>query len=72
MKEWIKGAIKSWTIWFNSIMAFIFSYLDGIQAMLPQLQQFVPDIKWIALFVILTNIALRVKTKDGLKEKGQT
>lgn len=67
----IKGAIKSWTIWFNSVVAAFIMFLPEIQASLPQLAAYLPAnvYKWLALAVLLTNLALRFKTTKALADK---
>jgi len=71
--NWIKGALKSLTVWFNSLAGLLVVALPDIQNTLPQLATYLgPDIyKYLALGVVLSNIALRAKTTKALSEKGQ-
>jgi len=71
LKATIKGAFKSFTIWFNGIMAAALALVPAASAMLPQLQGAVPDqvYKWLMLTTIIGNFVLRVKTDKPLHEK---
>lgn len=65
----LRGARKSLTIWFNAAAATALGILPMVQDSLPTIQQYVPDIKWGALVVIVGNILLRFKTSAGLQDK---
>lgn len=65
----LKNAWKSFTIWFNGIMAALVGILPMLQDSLPSIQQYVPDIKWLAVLVILGNVILRFKTNNSLSDK---
>lgn len=73
-KKWLKGAFKSMTVWFNSIAGMLIVALPDIQNTLPQLSAYLGQeaYKWLALTVVLSNIALRAKTTKSLSEKGGT
>lgn len=69
LKAKLAGARKSLTIWFNGLVAAVMGILPMAQDSLPALQQYVPDIKWAAVLVIVGNIVLRFKTTTGLQDK---
>lgn len=70
--RWIKGALKSLTVWFNSMAGLIIVAMPDIQNTLPQLAAYLgPEVyKYLALIVVLSNVALRAKTTKSLSEKG--
>lgn len=67
----IKRAMKSKTMWFNSVMVFMWAFLEIANDTLPVLQQYLPEgiYKWVGLIVVIANIYLRTKTKTSLGEK---
>lgn len=67
----LKGTIKSKTMWFNSVLVFVWVFLEITNEMLPVLQQYLPEAiyKWVGLIVVLVNMYLRTKTKTSLGEK---
>lgn len=68
LKSWLKGAAKSWTVWFNGLMtAFIF-YQPEIEAKL-QAALTPEDYANVALGILIVNIVLRIKTNTGLQNK---
>lgn len=69
MIDKLKGAWKSWVIWFNGLAAAVLALLPMLQDALPAIQQYVPDIRWAAVGIIVANIALRFKTKTALENK---
>lgn len=71
MKKWLAGAIKSWTIWFNSVVLALVPIIDILKDSLPQLQEYIDatTYKLIGLAVLLVNIGLRIKTTKSLAEK---
>ena len=73
LKNWLRGAYRSLTIWFNSVSGTVLIALPYAQDALPQLSQYLgPHIyKWVAGFIIVGNILLRAKTNTALPEKGQ-
>lgn len=69
MIDKLKNAWKSWTIWFNALAATVLGVLPMLQDSLPALAQYVPDIKWAAVGIIIGNVLLRFKTNTSLAEK---
>jgi hypothetical protein len=71
MKDTIKGAFKSWTIWFNSIAVTVLTAFPMIQDSLPQFVPYLDDsiYKKIGVFVVVVNMLLRVKTTKALADK---
>lgn len=67
----IRGARRSLTIWFNSIVGTVAILLPAAQDSFPQMQQYLPDsfYKTAMGLVIAANIALRFKTTMDLKDK---
>lgn len=67
----LKGAMKSKTMWFNSLLIFAWGFLEVANDTLPILQQYLPEqiYKWVGLFVVVANMYLRTKTKISLGEK---
>jgi len=69
----LKGAFRSFTIWFNSLMAVVIASLPLMQDSFPELQSYVPS-KWYHYamgLLIVGNILLRIKTTTSLAEKVQ-
>lgn len=73
IRDWLKGTLKSLTVWFNSTAGLLIVALPDIQSSMPQLADYLgPNVyKHLALVVVLSNIALRAKTTQALSEKGQ-
>ena len=71
MKQKLKGAMKSWTIWINSISAFLVLNIDFILANLPALKQAVTPQQFMMIIVVtnIVNILLRIKTNKPLDER---
>lgn len=71
-KRWAIGAVKSLTVWVNSVAGLLIICLPDLEKALPQLAPHLgPETyKQLALVVILSNLALRVKTNKSLSEKG--
>lgn len=69
--RWFKGAIKSWTIWLNSVAGTFILALPEIERTLPELAAYLPDnyYKWLAISVVVSNLVLRAKTNKSLGEK---
>lgn len=67
----LKGAVKSKTVWFNSVMIFLWSLFEVTKEFLPELQQYLPEnvYKWVGLIVVIINIYLRTKTVASLCKK---
>lgn len=78
MKAWLttawlhlRGAVRSWTIWFNGIVAAGWALLPSLQDAFPQLQNYLPvkGYQWAMALIILGNIAMRFRTKTSLAAK---
>ena len=71
LKVYLAGAMKSWTIWFNTILGIVIQTLPDAQSTFPQLQDYLPaDIYHKALgALIVGNLLLRVKTNKALSER---
>ena len=69
--RWLKGALKSWTIWLNSAAVTLIFALPEIERILPSLTDYLPAnyYKWIAISVVVSNLVLRAKTNKSLAEK---
>lgn len=69
------GAWRSFTIWFNGVMAALLIYADNIigalRDTLPTVSQWLTSdiLKGAAVLIIIGNIALRFKTDKSLAEK---
>jgi hypothetical protein len=71
MKRKLSGALRSWTIWFNSIAASALPALDYAQQNLPVIREILPE-HWYGLLVaaiIAGNFVLRFKTNCDLGDK---
>ena len=62
---------KSWTIWINGLFAFLPVVITQAQNQLPSLQGYIPSDLYSKLFVavVVANILLRAKTKEGISLK---
>jgi len=71
MIDKLKGAVHSFTIWFNGILAAVMGALPILLESLPGLQQYVPDniYKHLMLVALVGNMLLRFKTSKPLNEK---
>lgn len=69
--EKIQGSIKSWTIWFNSVVAAASLALPMLQDSFPQLQPYISAnaFKYGMTLLIVGNILLRFKTTVSLSQK---
>jgi hypothetical protein len=67
----IRNAWRSWTIWFNGIMAVTIPALPLLADQIPQMQPFLSPAlyQWIGGLIVLANIALRFKTNSSLADK---
>lgn len=72
LKRWLRGSLRSFTIWFNSLAATVITALPYAQDALPQLAQYLgPNVyKVIAAVIVVGNILLRAKTSKALPDKG--
>lgn len=70
MTTW-RGVKRSLTIWFNALLLAALPVFEITHSYLPELQAYLPDnvYKWMGIFVVVGNIALRFKTTKPLKEK---
>lgn len=70
-KAWLSGAVKSLTIWFNGTVLSVAIMLPDLQAVMPQLSQYLPEniYKYIAVASLIGNLLLRVKTNKALVDK---
>lgn len=69
MIDKLRGALKSWVIRFNALAGVMLAILPMLQDALPMLAQYVPDLKYVAVVVIVGNVLLRFKTTTSLAEK---
>lgn len=80
-KQKVKGALKSKTMWFNSLLLCclpVFELLreslnvfEYIHAYMPELQGYLPDnvYKVMGVVVVVGNVLLRLSTKSALEDK---
>ena len=71
IKAWLIGAFKSVTVWFNTVVGTFVLVLPDIQASMPDLAQHLPNsvYRWLAIGLVVSNIALRAKTRLPLTAK---
>ena len=71
IKTWLSGAVKSVTMWFNSVFAVVATMITELPSILPELASVLPpDVyKYLLFLNILGNMALRVKTRLPLTAK---
>lgn len=69
--KWLKGSLKSLTIWFNGILLALLPLMEYLKDSLPQLQEWLgADLyRTVGLIVVIGNILLRYKTKKPVSEK---
>lgn len=69
--KWLKGSLKSLTIWFNGILLALLPIMEYLKDSLPQLQEWLgADLyRTVGLVVVIGNIALRYKTNKPVSEK---
>jgi hypothetical protein len=74
IRHWIIGALKSLTMWVNSLAGTLVIFLPELKEALPELAPHLgPETyKWLALVVIVSNLVLRAKTNKSLTKKGTT
>ncbi len=67
----LKGAKKSLTIWFNSLMGAVVVALPMAQDSLPQLQDYLPAnvYHYLMAALVVGNIILRFRTSSALADK---
>jgi uncharacterized membrane protein len=69
--KWLKGSLKSLTIWFNGILLALLPFMEYLKDSLPQLQEWLGDdlYRTVGLIVVIGNILLRYKTNKPVSEK---
>ena len=72
IKQWLRGAVRSVTMWLNSVAGSVALALPYLQEQAPSLKLYLPEpYKWLVAAIIVANILLRVfKTKTAIMEKG--
>lgn len=76
--NWLRGAIRSRTIWFNGLLAAALPYSDqlmqGAHDNLPEISQYLPAdmYKTIGLIIVVVNLILRTRTAQSLSSKGKS
>lgn len=67
----LAGMHKSWTIWFNALLAGVMPMLEYAQVNLPSVQPYLPSnyYGYLMLIAVVGNIVLRFKTYNSLAEK---
>lgn len=68
---YLRGAVRSWTIWVNSVLLTLVLAAPLLQDTLPTIKPFVSEKGFghLTMIVILLNLALRVKTNQSLSTK---
>jgi len=71
MMKKLRGARRSFVVWFNGVLLAAFPVFQSAHDYLPELQQYLPSdvYKWVGLAVVMVNIMLRFKTDKPLEEK---
>lgn len=71
LSDKVRGAFKSLTIWFNSLMAFLAFGLPELAVSLPLIAGYLPDDLrgHVTLLTIVGNIFIRFITRKPLEEK---
>lgn len=71
MKESLQGALKSATVWFNTVVLAAIPALEYAKEVLPDIQLYLgaDSYKLAGLVILIANIALRFKTTKPLAEK---
>lgn len=71
MIDKLKNAWRSWTIWFNGVMALAIPAMPTLADQIPQLQPYLtPTLyQWLGGLVVAANILLRFKTNKSLADK---
>lgn len=67
----LKGAWRSFTIWFNALLLAALPLYEAAKESLPDLQGYLPPdlYKWVGVAVVVGNILLRFKTRTDLAHK---
>lgn len=68
---YLRGALRSWTIWANGVLLAAVVAAPQLQEQLPLIKPYVSNngFQHLTLIVLLLNVALRVKTKTALSTK---
>lgn len=71
MIDKLKGALRSFTVWFNGMLLLGLPVFEALKQSLPDLQTYLPDnvYKTVGVVVVLGNIALRFRTTTDLAAK---
>lgn len=68
---WFHRLIRSWTIWFNSVLGTLLAFwpylADNITTLQPYMSLTVYH--WLGGILVAGNLALRFKTNNALKDK---
>jgi hypothetical protein len=69
--EKLRGAIRSYVVWFNGVLGLVLASWPMLADSLPQLQPYLPEraFRNIAIAVLVVNILLRFKTGKPLQDK---
>lgn len=68
VKTWLIGAMKSWTVWFNSAATVLVVMLPEIEKQM-QFSLSPEQYREWGLYLLLVNILLRAKTNKALADK---
>lgn len=68
---YLRGARRSWTVWFNGVALAVLTAAPQIEAFLPVLKPYLDNssFKRLTVAVLLLNLVLRIKTDKPLSEK---
>lgn len=71
MKNKLRGAWRSATVWFNSTLLAMLPLFEAVKSSVPELQSYLPDsaYKWVGLAVVVGNLLLRFKTNTDLAHR---
>ena len=71
LKLWLKGAAKSWTVWFNTLTGTLATAVVMFPEFSTQLQTILSPDQYtkVLMVVAIVNIALRFKTVKSLADK---
>ena len=72
-KKWLRGTVRSFTVWFNGITGTLTAMIPFIPEYLPEMKPYLTQKTYLTLLAInaIGNILLRIKTNKSLAEKGQ-
>jgi len=68
---YVNGALKSWTVRFNTAMLAVVGALPMMQDSLPALQPYIPSgfYRYLMGTVVVCNLLLRFKTNKPLRDR---